>query len=74
MNIQKLIGKMKIVIGCDHAAFDVKNLVMKYLSKKNISYIDVGCHDEKSVDYPDIASEAALKIQNKEVGILIFII
>jgi ribose 5-phosphate isomerase B len=71
--MNKLFKKMKIVLGCDHAAFECKNLVKKYLIKNNFNVEDVGCFDDKPVDYPDIAGSAAKKIQNEEVGnIIIF--
>ena len=40
---------------------------------KGIEFVDVGCYDEKSVDYPDIAKAACDKIVSGEcaMGILI---
>lgn len=63
----------KIVIGSDHAGFEYKTEIIEFLSKKNISIIDVGTNSEASCDYPDYAHALAEKIENKEVemGILL---
>ena len=62
-----------IAIGCDHGGYRLKKEIEKYLDDKNIDYLDVGCESEESVDYPDIASKVAKKVQSKECeqGILI---
>ena len=62
---------MKIVIGCDHGGFELKEKLIKHFS--NIEFVDVGCYSKDSVDYPDFAFQAVEKIQNKEVdfGIVI---
>ena len=64
---------MKIVIGSDHAAFNMKNDIKKYLETKGHDIIDVGTFSEESCDYPKIAYDATNKIINKEseLGILI---
>ncbi len=50
---------MKIVIGSDHAGFELKNLIKKNiegsLDPKDI--IDVGTDSKASVDYPDFANK-----------------
>ena len=63
----------KIIIGSDHAGFKLKNIIVEYLKSNNYDVIDIGCYNEKSVDYPIIAKQLALKITNKEFekGILI---
>lgn len=64
---------MKIAIGCDHAAFDEKNNLIKYLENKNFLVKDFGCFSNDSVDYPDYARLVAKEIQNNnyDFGILI---
>ena len=44
-----------------------------YLIKKNISIIDLGPINEKSVDYPDFAKKVSNRIKSKksDVGILV---
>ena len=43
---------MKIVLGCDHAGYPLKNEIIKHLQERNIETIDLGCYSEESVDYP----------------------
>jgi ribose 5-phosphate isomerase B len=64
---------MKVIIGSDHAGYNLKEKLKKYLDKKNISYLDLGPNNNKSVDYPDYAqkvSKEVLKNKNSK-GILI---
>ena len=62
-----------IAIGSDHGGYRLKKEIEKYLEEKNIEYKDLGCQNEESVDYPDIAEAVAKEVQNKtaEQGILI---
>lgn len=63
---------MRLAIGCDHAAYEVKNEVIAYLKSKGHEILDVSEADGTRVDYPDIAGLAAAKVLSKEVdfGIL----
>lgn len=62
-----------IAIGSDHGGYKLKEEIKKYLEEKNIEYKDFGCENEERVDYPDIAKEVAVAVQNGkcEKGILI---
>ena len=64
---------MKIVIGNDHAAVDMKWAIKEYMEFLGCKVINVGTNENKSCDYPDIAAVACEKIIKKEVdlGILI---
>ena len=64
---------MKIAIGCDEAAFDMKETIRKYLEEKGHEMIDCGTYDKNPVLYPDIAVKTARKITSGEAerGILI---
>ncbi|MBP3200276.1 MAG: ribose 5-phosphate isomerase B [Lachnospiraceae bacterium] len=64
---------MKIVIGNDHAAVDMKFKIKEYIESMGHEVINVGTDDYSSCDYPDIAYAACEKIKNKEVdlGVLI---
>lgn len=53
------IDKSSIVIGCDHAAYDLKETIKKFLSEQNIQVKDVGTDGNASVDYPDFGSKGA---------------
>lgn len=64
---------MKIGIGSDHAGFELKEDLRRYLGEQNIEVEDFGTHDESSVDYPDIGVAVAEKVAGGELdrGILI---
>ena len=66
-------NEKNIVIGCDHAAPDMKNTVKAELIKMGYTVTDVGTNSTESCDYPDIAHELCEKILNGEnrLGILI---
>jgi len=64
---------MRLYIGSDHAGFKTKEALQKYLEKKGIETIDLGTHDEKRVDYPDIAGKVARKVSQDKgsLGLLV---
>ncbi len=53
-----------IIIGCDHAAYPLKEKVKEYLTGKGIDVEDVGTNSEKSVDYPDFGKKVASMVSN----------
>ena len=65
--------QMKIVIGCDHAAFQLKNILKTYLAEKGITVEDAGTHGMESVNYPDYAKKVASAVARGEFdrGILL---
>ncbi len=63
---------MKIVIGSDHAAFEMKEFVREFLLSKKIEVIDVGTHSADRCDYPDYATALVKEVlKNKLTGILL---
>lgn len=50
---------MKIAIGCDHGAFDLKNKVLAHLQAQGHEVKDFGTYSLDSCDYPDFAGAAA---------------
>jgi len=64
---------MKIVLGADHAGYDLKESLKPYLSQLGFDIIDIGTFTTDSVDYPDIAAAVADKIVagDAERGVLI---
>ena len=68
-----------LVMGSDHRGFKLKTILEKHLVpidkdiKKNISlYLDCGCYDEKSVDYPDVVKSMSEEMNGTfNMGILI---
>jgi ribose 5-phosphate isomerase B len=65
--------KTAIIIGCDHAAYPLKEKVKRYLIENGIEVEDAGTYSEDSVDYPDFAIQVASQVSsgNFKRGILI---
>lgn len=54
---------MKIYLATDHAGFELKEKVKKYLLSKNYDIKDCGAFEfNKADDYPDFVKSAALKV------------
>ena len=65
---------MNIIIGSDHAGYDMKEQCRDFLeNKQGLDVIDVGVYNRDSSDYPDIAKKVASSIANGEYerGVLI---
>lgn len=62
-----------IDIGCDHAGFELKEHLKKYLVEKGIEVNDHGTRDTSSVDYPDFGHAVATAVESSpnHLGILI---
>ena len=63
----------KIIIGCDHGGFELKNEIIKHLEKRGIQVTDVGTYSTDSCNYPDYARALCVRIQSGEFerGILV---
>ncbi|MBA2378118.1 MAG: ribose 5-phosphate isomerase B [Blastocatellia bacterium] len=59
------MGK-KIVIGADHAGFEVKEKIKHMLDELGVEYKDVGTASADSVDYPDFARQVAESVGTGE--------
>ena len=71
--MQKMGKKETIILGADHAGFDVKEFIKKELLKMNYPIEDVGTYNKTTrVDYPDYAERVAVevKIHKHREGIL----
>lgn len=64
---------MRICIGCDHAALELKEHVKAYLAAKGYDLVDVGAFTPESVHYPLYGEKVALEVVNGRAdrGILI---
>src|SRR5215472_6235905 len=62
-----------VAIGSDHAGFEYKIELIKWLNQKGIQIADMGVYENKSVDYPDYAHPVADSVEKGEsaFGILI---
>lgn len=66
--------KLVIVIGSDHAGYNLKTHLISFLQKKGYETIDIGTDSpQRSVDYPQYAEKAGKMIANGEaqLGILV---
>lgn len=63
----------KIAIGSDHAGFDLKQVLVKYLDTIGFDVTDCGPNSSDRVDYPDYAHKVATIVGSNEVnyGVLI---
>jgi len=67
---------MKLAIGCDEAALDLKEIIKAHLSDQtqvSVETTDFGVHAEDPMDYPDIAVKVAEAVVRGECerGILL---
>lgn len=65
---------MKIGFGCDHAAVELKNMLLEYLRGKGFECVDYGVNDPtKRVDYPVMGRKVAEALKAGEVdkGVLV---
>lgn len=64
---------MKIAIGCDHGGIVLKNDVIRAVLDLGLDYVDFGCYDNSSVDYPDYAKKVCDAILSGEAqkGVLL---
>ena len=50
---------MKIAVGCDHGALDLKHTVVAHRTALGHEVLDFGSYTKDSCDYPDFAAAAA---------------
>ncbi|MDR0910042.1 MAG: ribose 5-phosphate isomerase B [Spirochaetaceae bacterium] len=60
---------MKIAIGNDHAAFDMKVEIRDWLAGKGYEVLDVGTYDKASCDYPVYGKKLADKVASGEADV-----
>ena len=63
----------RVIIGCDHGGFTLKKELIPFIEALGYEPIDIGCYDENSVDYPDVAFSLAERVASGEFekGIII---
>jgi RpiB/LacA/LacB family sugar-phosphate isomerase len=64
---------MKLVVGSDHAGFQLKNAMASMLASLGHEVLDVGAYDERPSDYPDFAEAVGRAVLDgrAERGVLI---
>ena len=67
------IRSKRVVLASDHAGFNLKEEIKKFLIKKRNEVLDLGTKNSQSVDYPDYAHLLSRKMRNdkNQFGILI---
>ena len=62
-----------IAIGSDHAGFDYKSQIIRFLEEKGFSVNDLGTYSSDSTDYPDFAHPVASAVEDDRAsfGILV---
>lgn len=56
---------MKIYLATDHAGFNLKEEIKKYLNEKQIEFEDEGAYElDQNDDYPDLIAKASEKVSN----------
>lgn len=56
----------RIIIGCDHAAYRLKEILKAALRNQGFEVTDVGTHGETSTDYPETGKMVAEKVSSGE--------
>lgn len=64
---------MRVVLGSDHAGFEMKQELTRYVRELGHEVVDVGAHDDSPSDYPDFAEALGTAILNNQAdrGILV---
>src|ERR1700754_2018930 len=57
---------MKIAIGCDEAAYDLKEILLAHLRERGVDVTDFGTYNAQPVIYPDIAFTVAERVVTGE--------
>lgn len=66
-------NKTPMIIGSDHAAFPLKEILKKFIAEQDIPVQDVGTFSESSVNYPEFGIKVARAVSEGEFkrGILL---
>jgi len=54
----------ELVIGCDHAGYQLKEILIKEFEQRGYHFRDWGAFSDESVDYPDIIHPLAESVDN----------
>lgn len=63
----------RIAVGADHAGFELKQIVAKWLAEAGYQVNDLGTNSAEACDYPDFAQAVGEAVSRKqaELGILV---
>jgi ribose 5-phosphate isomerase B len=73
VTLKKINKNCLIIIASDHAGYNLKESIIKFLIKKKMKVVDLGTKNTNSVDYPDFAHLLSRKMKKKsnQIGILV---
>jgi ribose 5-phosphate isomerase B len=57
-----------IAIGCDHAAFVLKETLKRHLQQQGYEVKDYGCFSGEAVDYPDVVHPLAKDVNDGKIA------
>jgi len=57
----------RVVIGTDHAGFELKEVLKQHLMEKGVDVIDEGTFNEDAVDYPEYGKKVAAVILSEKI-------
>lgn len=60
------MSKLKVALASDHAGYQLKKHIIKYLQETGYEVKDFGSDTDEAVDYPDYAHPLSEAIENKE--------
>ncbi len=64
---------MRIAIGCDELAYEMKNEIIRIFTLEGVEFIDFGVSQNEKSDYPDIAVLVTTALKNHEADKAILI-
>jgi len=53
---------MRVVLGSDHAGYELKQQLVEYVRELGHEVLDVGTNDTSSVDYPDFSEAVGIAV------------
>ena len=62
----KSVSELRIALASDHAGYNLKQVVINYLTQNDATTHDFGCYSTDSCDYPDYAHPLAIAIEKGE--------
>lgn len=73
LNPRQQKDRLSVAIGADHGGYRLKEFLRQHLEQAGYRVLDVGTHDENTVDYPDYAQKVAREVGSGRVsrGIMI---
>ena len=64
-------GPFRVALACDHGGFGAKAGVAAWLARRGHRVEDLGVHDERPADYPDLAARAARAVQTGRADVAV---